>query len=277
MSRNHWSDEKLIFKAIHNKTETSYWENIHALRIRPSEALFQQCLQLISFGNQKEKRVGIDILAQLGLGHRPYLKETLALYFNLLENEQDELILNQVLFGIGHNNQNLNAEQIEKICAIYQKGSSLVYEGLIFALGFIDTPKTIEILIQLSTDKKPNNRDWATFYLGQSKRNNKKIREALWNRVRDRHYNTRLEAIMELAKRKDKSIINIIQTELIKGRSTAGLFDAIVDLKDTQFLPLLLKEQEKAKDYQQVSPYWQSCLDECIQNLLNTKNDEDHA
>lgn len=274
MSRNYWSDEKLIFKAIHNKTETSYWENIHELRMRPSDLLFNRCLQLISSQNEKEKRVGIDILAQLGSGHRPYLKETLALYFNLLENEQDELILNQVLFGIGHNNENLTAKQIEKICAIYQIGSSLVYEGLIFALGFIDTPKTIDILIQLSEGRKGSHRDWATFFLAESKKNNKKIRQALWNRVGDRHYNTRLEAIMGLAKRKDQRVIEIIKQEIENPDYGIGIFEEILNLKDSDFLLLLQKNLQQVQAEKNIYVPWLDELKHCIIELSSLDDRE---
>lgn len=267
MGRKHWTDEKLITRVIHNITNHAYWENIHELRMRPSDLLFNRCLQLISSQNEKEKRVGIDILAQLGSPNRPYLSQTLEIYFNLLNSETDELILSQILFGIGHNNENLTAKQIEKICAIYQIGSSLVYEGLIFALGFIDTSKTIDILIQLSTDQKAHNRDWATFFLAESKRNNKKIRQALWNRIDDKNKNVRLESIMGLAKRKDSRVLEVIKTQIHDIDYPIGIFQAILDLKDPQFLPLLEKNLEQVALGEVHYMAWLEDLKWCITEL----------
>ena len=71
MGRKDWSDDKLLFRALNNKTEAGYWENIHALRMRPSQLLFEKCKQLINSKEQKNKKAGIDILAQLGASERP--------------------------------------------------------------------------------------------------------------------------------------------------------------------------------------------------------------
>ena len=270
MSRKNWSDEKLLQKALRNKTELAYWENIHALRLRPSESLFLTCIEMVNSQNQKEKIIAVDILAQLGSPNRPFLDKKLKLYFELLDQEKDALVIRSILFGIGHNNQNLTDDQIHQLCRL-DLNDDVIKQGLISALGFVHDKRAIDILIKLSADHLSTHRDWATFYIGESQFDNQKLREALWERVKDRHYNTKLEAIMGLAKRKDPKIIDIIKTELVKGRSTAGLFDAIMDLEDVQFLPLLLKEREQAKNYQSADNYWKSCLDKCIDYLLELK------
>ena len=267
MSRKNWTNEKLIMRAINNKTEHARWENIHELRLRASEALFKQCLKWIKSTDKKEKILAIDILAQLGSPKRPYLTETIEIYFKILEIETNEEILRSVLFAIGHNNQNLTQQQIEKLCSLYQKDHSFINESLIFALGFIDTSKSIDILIKLSGDSKGYNRDWATFYLGESKVNTKKLRQALWNRIHDKHKKTRLEAIMGLAKRKDFRVIEIIKNELHNIEYSIGIFQAILDLKDPKFLPLLEKNLEQVSSEYITNVTWADDLKHCIAEL----------
>lgn len=116
MSRTNWTDDKLLSRLINNKTDRTRWDNISVLRKRPSQELFVNCVELIKSNNPKIRKIGIDILAQLGLPPRPFLKETLNIYFDLLEIETDPDVLMSLLYSIGHNNENLDNDQIEKIC-----------------------------------------------------------------------------------------------------------------------------------------------------------------
>lgn len=162
MSRKDWTDEKLTSRLINNKMDKSRWDNISALRKRPSQELFAKCVELTKSNNPKIRKIGID---------------------------------------------NINA---------------------------------IETLIKLSSDKLSHIRNWATFGLGtQIERNNKTIREALWARVNDKHQETKLEAIVGLAKRKDKRVNDIIKREIIGGEYGILLFEAIIETQNKEFLPLL--------------------------------------
>lgn len=187
MSRTNWTNDKLLSRLINNKTDKSRWNNISVLRKRPSKELFAKCVELIKSNNPKIRKIGIDILAQLGLPPRPFLNETLKIYFELLDTENAPDVLMSLLYSIGHNNDKLDNEQIEKICSFINTKNSLINEGLVFALLGIDNLNAIETLIKLSSDKLSHIRNWATFGLGtQIERNNKTIREALWERVNDK-------------------------------------------------------------------------------------------
>ncbi|TAH30104.1 MAG: hypothetical protein EAZ06_04325 [Cytophagales bacterium] len=270
MSRENWTDDKLIFRLINNKTEKSRWDNISALRKRPSEELFFKCVELTKSKEAKGRSIGIDILAQLGLPPRPFLKKTLELYFELLEIETDPNVLMSILFAIGHNNDELSIEQIGKICSFQNSDNDLVKEGLVSALGFIDNLQAINVLVKLTEDKLNSIRDWATFYIGQGERNNKKIRETLWNRVNDKHQETKLEAILGLAKRKDNRVNEIIKREIINGEYGTLLFEAIIYTKNKDFLPLLQQNLKYAEEDSSINPEWIEGLKNCINEL--TKN-----
>ena len=123
-----------------------------------------------------------------------------------------------LLYAIGHNNEKLGKAQVDKLCSFADTENNFVKEGLVSALLGVDNSKAIRTLITLSSDKLNNIRNWATFGIGtQTERNSKKIRDALWDRVIDKHQETKLEAILGLAKRKDKRVNEIIKQELIEG------------------------------------------------------------
>jgi hypothetical protein len=239
MSRKHWTDDKIISRLLNNKSDRNHWDNISILRSRPSEELFAKCVELTKSTEAKNRIIGIHILAQLGLPPRPFLKQTLKIYFDLLDIATDPKVLMSLLFAIGHNNHKLTKEQIEKICLFSNNDHEIVREGLVSALGFVNNLNAINVLIKLSNDRLNHIRDWSTFYIGQVERNNKNIREALWKRVNDRHQETKLEAIVGLAKRKDSRVNEIIKRELINGEYGVLLFEAIIETKDEDFLPLL--------------------------------------
>jgi hypothetical protein len=275
MSRNDWTDEKLIYRLINNKTDKSRWDNINVLRRRPSKELFAKCVELTKSNNPKVRKIGIDILAQFGLPPRPFLKETLKLYFNYLEVETDPDILMSLLYSIGHNNDKLDNEQIEKICSFIHNENSLIKEGLVSALLGIDNITAIETLIKLSSDKLSHIRNWATFGLGtQIQRNNKNIREALWGRVNDKHQETKLEAIVGLAKRKDKRVNDIIRREIIHNEYGTLLFEAIIETQEKDFLPLLKQNLTSINCDKTINPEWEKDLKNCIYELTELTSEK---
>jgi HEAT repeat protein len=61
-------------------------------------------------------------------------------------------------------------------------------------------------LIELSRDPAGVVRDWACFSLAGSVADSPKIRAALWDRFRDPHYDTRVEALRGLARRREEGL-----------------------------------------------------------------------
>jgi HEAT repeat protein len=280
MGRIKWSDDFILHRLINNKSKKAYWNNIHFLRRRPSEGLFLKCVELTKSTNPRKRTIGIDILAQLSSDPRPYLSQTLKVFFDLLKTENDSVVLMSLLYAIGHNNEELNKRQLGTLCSFSGTKDDLVKEGLVYSLLGIEKLEAIETLIKLSSDKLSHIRDWATFGLGNLiDKNNKQIREALWNRINDKHQDTKLEAIFGLAKRKDTRINDIIQLELQKGEYGTLLLEAIIETGDKGFLPLLRKNLKTLKDSSNINPEWIKDLKNCISELSkltkqrNKKND----
>ncbi len=266
MSRINWTSEKVFFRLLNNKSEKTYWENIRVLRERPTQEVFDTSIELTKNGNPKIRKIGIDILAQLGTSPRPFYKESNILFFDLLENEKNPKVLMTILYAIGYNQEKLTKQQICRLCELQYTENQLIKQGLVFALIGIDNTKAIETLIYLSSDKLNYIRDWATFGIGTLiERNNKKIINALWNRINDKHQDTRFEAIVGLAKRKDSRIDDIIIRELNTGEFGTLLFEAILEIGNKAFLPMMrqLLENERLKS-ENTNPEWLKELEECI-------------
>ncbi len=268
MGRNDWTDEKLFFRLLNNKSDRTYWENISALRKRPTHEVFDKCIELTFSKDPKAREIGIDTLAQLGTPLRPFYSDTIKRFFELLETENDPEILKSLLIAISHNNEQLNQAQINKLCEFANTDNDGIKEGLVFSLLRIKNPFAIDTLIKLSSDRLDYVRDWATFGIGSMiEKNNRKIRAALWARVNDKHEDTKYEAIVGLAIRKDARVKGIIKRELLSRIYSTSLFEAIIDFGDKDFLPLLrqhFKEDNASKD---INPEWLKELKECISEL----------
>ena len=272
MSKKDWETEKIFKRLLNNKSKQSYWEYINILRSRPDKSVFRQCIELTTSEIPKNKIIGIDVLAQLGISPRPFCRETIDRYFELLENESEPKVIMSILFGIGHNNENLNKAQIKKLCSYAATNSNLIKEGLVFSLLGKSDSDAIKTLIFLSTDKLNHIRDWATFGIGaQIEKNTIEIRDALWARINDKHQDTKLEAIAGLAKRKDIRVKEIINRELLAGEYGTLLFEAILYLKDKEFLPLLCHNLELTENGTNINPEWIEDLKTCITNLGKIK------
>jgi len=272
MSKKDWTTEKLFTRLLNNKSEKSYWEYISILRSRPESEVFKRCVELTKSDIPKNRMVAVDILAQLGLPPRPFYNETIDIYFNLLEIEKEPKVIMSILFGIGHNNENLNKTQIKKLCSLADTKNSLIKEGLVSSLLGKNDVNAIKTLIHFSADRLNYIRDWATFGIGtQIEKDTIEIRNALWKRVNDKHQDTKFEAIVGLAKRKDNRVKEIIERELVGGEYGTLLFDAILHLKDKDFLPLLCENLKLAENDKEINLEWIKDLKLCIAKLRKKK------
>jgi hypothetical protein len=278
MIRDRWTDHKLLSRLLTNKSEKSRWANIQVLRKRPSKQLFLKCIDLTKSKKPRERSVGIDIMAQLGVPPRPFVKQTLRRYFDLLNIEKNPKVLMSILYAIGHNNDKLSKAQIAKVCSMSNTNSDRVKEGLVYTLLGIDNSNAIKTLIKLSTDKLNHIRNWAVFGIGsQIERDSKIIREALLARVNDKHQETKFEAIVGLAKRKDSRVKDVIKKELLQGEYGTLLFEAVLETGDKLFLPLLRQMLTSGREDKRINPEWLKDLKNCISDLRKVSDNQERT
>lgn len=258
MNRKDWTVEKVFHRLLTNKSEKTHWDNVRELRSRGSQEVFDKCEKLLHSENEKERLIAAEILSQLGLPPRPFIKETLKLFFEILEKETSSQVISTILFGIGHNNEHLTEKETEFICSFKENKNSDIKHGLVFALGGIKHMVAIDTLIECTKDKNNTVRDWATFGLGsQADHDNMKIRTALWDRISDRHMNTKQEAILGLARRKDERVNEIIKRELQEiDNYNCLLFESIEALDDKEFIDILEEKLNLHRDEKEVNLQW---------------------
>lgn len=257
MSLVNYSNEKLFERLLNNKSNKNYWNFITELRRRKDNDIFEKSVELTKSEILKEKIIGINILAQFGFP-RLHLKVILKIYFDLLKTETDKNVISSILYGIGHNNENLTEKQIDTIRAYKNHKNVTVRYALVNAILAIDKTKTIDILIELSKDKDSDIRDWATFGLGtQIETDTQIIREALWERINDTDNITRFEAIVGLAKRKDANIKEILKKELLEiDESGSLILEAIEEYNDKDFIFLIEEQIKRNKKHKKVEEDW---------------------
>jgi hypothetical protein len=277
-----WTNERLFASLLQSHSSKGHWERIFELRERPCDEVYLRCVKLAHSANAKERCIGIDILAQLGQSmrkkgetlvsvKRPYEKETLRLYFDLLETGCDDDALKSILHGIGHNNRHLTLARLKQLVRYQTHKKWFVRYALVHALMGVDKAPAIDAEIALSADRSAQVRDWATFALGQQiKTDMPAIREALWKRVNDKDQGARHEALYGLATRKDARVVDILWRELRSGdaeNETLLLFEAIERLGATEFLPALEQKLEAVQQEEGVSTWWLEVLADIVAAL----------
>lgn len=268
MARENWKSEKIFERLVNNKSQKTSWNNISELRKRATEEIYDQAYKLANSEIDKNKIIGIDVLAQLGFDPRIGQKKTVDLYFKLLENRQSDEVLFTIFFGISHNNENLTKNQVFKLIEFKNSENTDIRYSLVSALSGIENPKAIETLIELSEDRYSSIRNWSTFGIGTLyEKKNDRIINALWKRTKDKHQETKLEAIVGLANRNEIKVKELIIKEIKNGEYGTLLFEAIETLKDKDFIPYLEKNLKSAKKDSEINEEWILNLKQCLNKL----------
>jgi HEAT repeat protein len=201
-----------------------------------------------------ERRLGVDILSQLGEPERPFPEESLGLLSRLAATEIDCGVLAAVASALGFLN---HAGALGPLLSLKRHPDWQVRHGVACALSGNDHPKAVEALIELSTDEDADIRDWATFGLGtQIELDTPAIRTALAARLVDGDAVTRAEAMVGLARRKDGRVLRPLLEALRPER--IGDYEPRVDLviesaetlADPRLLPALYRVRARWGDNQ---------------------------
>ena len=232
------SVEELIFVALNEPDENLMWDAIWALQYRATLEVLERAKELCHSDKIAERRLGADILGQLGVPERTFLKECLSILLEMLDNESNSKVLKAILIAMGHLHQ---ADVIEPASRFHNHPDPGVRNGVVSALTGHENERAIEVLIELSQDEDTHVRDWATFGLGtQIDLDTPEIREALIIRLNDTDFDTRGEAIVGLAKRRDRRVIPAISRELTSGCVGSLVVEAVTLIPDPQFYPELI-------------------------------------
>jgi HEAT repeat protein len=236
--------DELIRLALEERDEDRRWELVFTLQARETKDALDRALRLCEARSAKERALGADILAQSSLPHpdarsRDQRCEALI----LLLGDERVTVIESAAFGLGHLGE---ARGIGPLVELAGHPSARVRYAVVFGLLRHRDSRAIEALIQLSNDSVAHVRDWATFGLGSQLEglDTPEIREALHARLGDDHHDTRGEAMVGLALRKDSRVVETLLQELASDCVSALAIEAARVLGDTRLCDALLSLRE---------------------------------
>jgi len=204
--------DELLLAASTESDQHLAWSAISELQRRGTRQIFERASELCVSQCSFERRLGADILGQLGTPETCFPNERRTVLLNMLADEKDGDVLHSVLVALSHNYFN---DVVRHVLRFVNHPDSSVRYAMALALTGHEEQAAINSLIRLSADDDSDVRDWATFGLGtQCDLDTPELRDALAARLDDPDDDTRAEGIMGLARRNDPRAIPAIQREL---------------------------------------------------------------
>ena len=210
--------ERALSLSTGNATSEERWACIHELHHRCEPEIYEQARIWCSSDDATETILAADILSQLGKLRqegeeqlRPFTHRSVPLLETLLDDPDARVVLSSVNALAQHYVRG----PIEERTSLAFHPSDLVRKAVAQALGGAENPPATDILIRLSQDQDEDVRDWATFGLGSMcSLDTPEIRETLIVRLSDSHFDTRSEAMVGLARRRDERVVPFIAATL---------------------------------------------------------------
>ncbi len=189
------------------------WQAVTQLQARAEPAVFERCRDWCASAVASERRLGADVLGQLGYAEQsfPFRRESLPILRALLSDPVPEVVA-AALIAFGHLGA---AEHVADVAAIAGHEDADVRRAVAVALLGQEADLAVETLITLSRDEDSDVRDWAAFGLGaQIDIDTPKIRDALLARATDEDPDTRAEALAGLVRRRDPRVLEPLRRAL---------------------------------------------------------------
>ncbi|MFB8791503.1 MAG: HEAT repeat domain-containing protein [Potamolinea sp.] len=234
--------EELIKLALNAEDEDEVWELVPSLHFRGNREVLEAAQKLCESEIFKERKLGVDILGQLGIPQRTFLDESLSILFKLLDTEKDSEVLYSIGIALGHIG---DKRAIEPLVKLKNHPIAEVRYGVTFGISGQEDTLAISTLIELAADENENVRNWATFGLGsQIYTDTIDIREALFQRLVDEEQEIRGEALVGLARRGDERVVEPLIKELSSDSVGILAVEAAKEIGDAQLYSALRQLQE---------------------------------
>ena len=233
------SIEELVRLALTEQDEDAAGEAVTILHHKGSREVLESATRLCASDSADERQLGANILGQLGMPDRTFPNECFEILAAMLAKETDPNVLECIGVAFGHLE---DPRAIQLLLPLKSHANSDVRFGVVLGITGYNRPDAIGVLIELSRDSEESVRDWATFALGTViPADTPEIREALFARLSDRHDETRGEALVGLALRKDERVIEPLISDLSSGNAGRLTLEAAEALGDPRLYPVLVE------------------------------------
>jgi HEAT repeat protein len=239
--------------AIDDEDDHNYWAIVHDLHRLGGRSTFEEMASLCQDRSSAYRRLGLNVLAQLGYeSGRPFLEESLPIVISLCSRDEPDEVLVAAVAALGHLH---DQRALQTVLGLGDYPDANVRRHVAMSLpstaGDPPDPRAVGMLIVLTEDENSDVRDWATFGLGtQLDVDNERVRQALLDRLDDSDGDTAGEAIVGLAARKDVRVVETITQRLARPQVGNLIVEAAGKMGDSRFLPFLqaLKDQGWDRD-----------------------------
>jgi HEAT repeat protein len=234
--------EEIFSKSlVENVEDETAWKAVNELRLIGTREVFDFAVAQTQSMSWIARVRAVDIIAQIdnitGITHH-YRAEAGKLIENLLQKESDLHVMNSCIVALGHYKY---FEALDVICKFSNHPSNEIRFAVAVALGAMPDEDGIgaSVQIQLMQDVDEDVRDWATFGLGVlSEVDTPAIRDALFQRLYDSHFDTRCEAMAGLAKRRDERSLPLLLECLNNGDDGPLVTEAATDILELDGEPM---------------------------------------
>jgi len=243
------STHELFRRAIEQATSRTidddcYWNAISPLQRGEPTEVWALIAPLAVDDDPRLRALVPDVLRFLGGKERPLLNQTVLLLKSMLENEGTPSVIAAIataFVDLGH------PAAIDLLRPFVTHPDAAVREAVVHGLLPVARQAIPELII-LSKDENEAVRDWATFGLGSQLGeradpglvDTPEVRNALAERLDDPHDETRAEATLGLAVRRDERAIPVIARELKSGTAWTHYVEAAELLADSRLYDTLL-------------------------------------
>jgi HEAT repeat protein len=234
--------DELIRFALNEVDEDAAWDAVVVLHLRATPEVLAAAQGLCGSAVAKERELGANILGQLGVPDRAFPEECFQTLSGMLASENDPEVLEAIAGACGHLN---DARVVEFLAPLRRHADAEVRLGVVHGMSRHEDALAIGSLIELSKDENEDVRDWATFELGSMiETDTLEIREALVERLMDKHDGARGEALVGLARRKDTRVFTPLLDELKSASVSLLALEAAEQLADPRLVPALTSLKE---------------------------------
>ena len=266
--RESWRVPTLVRRALTAKNEDLSWKCIVVLQRRGTLEVLAAATQLCHSDKAREREVGADILGQARAPDKDSSREALKVLHRMLRSELVPDVLDSVLVAIGHAQHAEDRRGLRRIAAFRRHPNKNVRFGVVMALSGREDSISVRTLIELTRDPAGLVRDWSTFGVGTLiDLDTPRIRRILRERLADTDNETRCEAIMGLAKRKDRSTKGALLLELASDRVTTLAFEAAAEYGDRDMILHLQRHLRVAQAEDRGDSYWLRVLKDAVKTL----------
>jgi len=238
------TNAQLMHKAYLEEDDEIYMSYIHELRKRGNHKVFNLAKEYAYSKEPVKRDISASVLSQIGYKSGAFKGESIHLLSKLL-NDKNVEVLSSAIYAFGFRKCTRYAK---KLASFITLNSKEVNEALAFSLGGYEDHDAVDALILLMKNKDFDIRNWATFSLAQiTEMNSQKIRDALFENVNDEK-EIRGEAMLGLARKKDKRVIDVIINDLQSEFYGSWIFEAIREMPDKKYIQYLDKFIESLDD-----------------------------